>query len=83
MTVTDQGLVAGDSGQLALPEYLKPQPGNHPPLDYPAYESTGLRHPRQPLVLGVTDRGSCRGRTWPASLGHGVVPPCLARYCRI
>ena len=51
MTVSDQGLVVPDCGQLALPEYLKPQPGNHPPLDFPGYKSTGLRHPRHPLVL--------------------------------
>jgi protocatechuate 3,4-dioxygenase beta subunit len=25
-------------------------PGTHPPLDAPAYRSTGLRHPREPLV---------------------------------
>src|SRR5215471_17391924 len=30
---------------------MKPQPGNHPPLDSPGYKSTALRHPKQPLVL--------------------------------
>jgi len=51
VTVSEQGLIVPDSGKLALPEYIKPQPGNHPPLDSPAYKSTGLRHPKQPLVL--------------------------------
>jgi protocatechuate 3,4-dioxygenase beta subunit len=51
MTVSDQALTVSDSGKLALPEYMKPQPGNHPPLDCPEYRSTALRHPRQPLVL--------------------------------
>src|ERR1700753_2343146 len=49
MTITDQGLVV--PGKFDLPEYVKPQPGNHPPLDFPAYKSTGRRHPKQPLVL--------------------------------
>jgi len=31
--------------------YQTPAPGTHPPLDSPAYRSTGLRHPVQPLVL--------------------------------
>src|SRR6201994_1838048 len=30
---------------------MKPQQGNHPPLDYPGYKSTRLRHPKKPLVL--------------------------------
>ncbi len=51
MTITDQGLVVPGSGKFDLPEYVKPVPGNHPPLDSPAYKSTGLRHPKQPLVL--------------------------------
>jgi len=33
-------------------EYLRPPSGTHPPLDYPGYKSTGLRHPSQaPVVL--------------------------------
>jgi protocatechuate 3,4-dioxygenase, beta subunit len=36
---------------LVLPSYAKPAPGNHPPLDFPGYRSTALRHPKQPLVL--------------------------------
>jgi protocatechuate 3,4-dioxygenase, beta subunit len=30
--------------------YLREPPGAHPPLDYEAYKSTALRHPKQPLV---------------------------------
>jgi protocatechuate 3,4-dioxygenase, beta subunit len=30
--------------------YRREAPGTHPPLDYPDYRSTRLRHPRQPLV---------------------------------
>jgi protocatechuate 3,4-dioxygenase beta subunit len=50
-TVSDQGLIVPGSGRLALPGYMRPEPGNHPPLDSPGYKSTALRHPRQPLVL--------------------------------
>ena len=32
----------------SMPE--RPRPRRHPPLDYPPYKSTGLRHPKQPLV---------------------------------
>jgi protocatechuate 3,4-dioxygenase beta subunit len=48
MTVSDQAV----SGQrLVVPSYERPAAGNHPPLDFPPYKSTGLRHPKQPLVL--------------------------------
>jgi protocatechuate 3,4-dioxygenase beta subunit len=30
---------------------VRPRPGNHPPLDFPGYKSTALRHPKKPLVL--------------------------------
>ena len=30
--------------------YLREAPDAHPPLDYPPYKSTALRHPKQPLV---------------------------------
>jgi protocatechuate 3,4-dioxygenase beta subunit len=30
--------------------YLRERDGAHPPLDYPPYKSTALRHPKQPLV---------------------------------
>jgi protocatechuate 3,4-dioxygenase beta subunit len=33
-----------------LPGYERPPDGVHPPLDYPAYRSTVLRAPRQPLL---------------------------------
>jgi protocatechuate 3,4-dioxygenase beta subunit len=46
--VSEQGLVAG---KLVLPEYAKPQPGNHPPLDFAPYKATALRHPTKPLML--------------------------------
>jgi protocatechuate 3,4-dioxygenase, beta subunit len=36
---------------LMLPWYSKPPEGNHPPLDFPGYRSTALRHPKKPLVL--------------------------------
>jgi protocatechuate 3,4-dioxygenase beta subunit len=32
------------------PAYAREAPGTHPPLDFPGYRSTELRHPRQPLV---------------------------------
>ncbi|HEX3714354.1 MAG TPA: protocatechuate 3,4-dioxygenase subunit beta, partial [Trebonia sp.] len=34
-----------------MPVYERAGAGNHPPLDFAGYKSTGLRHPRQPLVL--------------------------------
>jgi len=30
--------------------YIREPPEAHPPLDYPPYKSTALRHPKQPLV---------------------------------
>jgi protocatechuate 3,4-dioxygenase beta subunit len=36
---------------LALPGYRRPDADVHPPLDWPDYRSTALRHPKQPLVL--------------------------------
>ena len=30
--------------------YLRDPEGAHPPLDFPPYKSTTLRHPKQPLV---------------------------------
>ena len=30
--------------------YVREPDGAHPPLDYPGYKSTALRHPKQPLV---------------------------------
>ncbi|HET8615297.1 MAG TPA: protocatechuate 3,4-dioxygenase subunit beta [Actinomycetales bacterium] len=38
------------AGGLRLPRYERPS-GLNPPLDSPAYRSSGLRHPTQPLVL--------------------------------
>ncbi|HUN31296.1 MAG TPA: protocatechuate 3,4-dioxygenase subunit beta [Trebonia sp.] len=52
MTVSQQRLAGPEApGRLIVPTYAKPAPGNHPPLDYPPYKSTGLRHPTKPLVL--------------------------------
>src|SRR5260370_30187285 len=52
MTVSEQRLVVPEApGELILPSYARPDIGNHPPLDFPPYKSTGLRHPTQPLVL--------------------------------
>jgi protocatechuate 3,4-dioxygenase, beta subunit len=45
-------------GGLALPSYQRPPSGLHPLLDTPAYRSTLLRAPKQPLVLlphGLTE----------------------------
>src|SRR4029450_8553432 len=33
-----------------VPGYRREGPGTHPPLDFPDYRSTALRHPRRPLV---------------------------------
>jgi protocatechuate 3,4-dioxygenase beta subunit len=51
VTASERGFSVPDSGELGLPEYLKPQPGNHPRADFAGYKSTRLRHPKQPLVL--------------------------------
>jgi protocatechuate 3,4-dioxygenase beta subunit len=48
---TDQGLIAGDATRFDVPQYARPAAGNHPPLDFAGYKSTGLRHPTAPLVL--------------------------------
>jgi protocatechuate 3,4-dioxygenase beta subunit len=32
-------------GPPALPQYVPPPAGTHPPLDYAGYRSTALRHP--------------------------------------
>jgi protocatechuate 3,4-dioxygenase beta subunit len=38
-------------GQHDTPSsYMREPPGTHPPLHYPPYRSTRLRHPKQPLV---------------------------------
>jgi protocatechuate 3,4-dioxygenase beta subunit len=34
-----------------LPQYRSDPDGSQPPLDFPAYRSTGLRHPNEPLIL--------------------------------
>jgi protocatechuate 3,4-dioxygenase beta subunit len=41
----------GTPTKLKLPQYLRDPEGTQPPLDSPGYNSTALRHPKQPLVL--------------------------------
>jgi protocatechuate 3,4-dioxygenase beta subunit len=48
MSDTPQGRQAGP--RPAVPGYHREAPGTHPPLDFPDYRSTALRHPRRPLV---------------------------------
>jgi protocatechuate 3,4-dioxygenase beta subunit len=36
--------------EVVVAGYGREPPGTHPPLDWPAYRSTELRHPRRPLV---------------------------------
>jgi protocatechuate 3,4-dioxygenase, beta subunit len=36
--------------RLVVPAYAPEAPGTHPPLDFPDYRSTRLRHPGRPLV---------------------------------
>jgi protocatechuate 3,4-dioxygenase beta subunit len=52
MTVSEHRLVVPEApSELTLPSYARPQPGNHPPLDYAPYKATALRYPTRPLVL--------------------------------
>src|ERR1700740_1476949 len=52
MTVSEQRLVVPEApGELILPSYAKPQPGNPPPLDFPPYKPPGRGPPPRPLVL--------------------------------
>ena len=48
MSDTPGGWQAGS--RPAVPGYHREAPGTHPPLDFPAYRATRLRHPSQPLV---------------------------------
>ena len=48
MSDTPEGRQAGP--RPAVPGYHREAPGTHPPLDFPAYRATRLRHPSQPLV---------------------------------
>jgi protocatechuate 3,4-dioxygenase beta subunit len=41
----------GSSPPGQAPLYRRPRPGTHPPLDYPEYRATALRHPKAPLVI--------------------------------
>lgn len=63
---------------LTVPGYQRAPAGTHPPLDSPAYRSTALRHPKQPLVPlphGPTEV------TGPV-LGNGAVSPTDADLTR-
>jgi protocatechuate 3,4-dioxygenase, beta subunit len=55
---------------LVLPQYERPR-GVHPPLDSPAYRSTALRHPREPLVVLPHRLTEVTGPL----LGHDLVRP--------
>ena len=35
--------------ELTCRRYPPMTPASHPPMDYPGYRSTALRHPKQPL----------------------------------
>src|ERR1700758_1768542 len=57
---------------------MKPQSGNHPPLDYPGYKSTRLRHPKQPLVLLPQRLTGVTGpllRDDPITMEDAALPP--------
>jgi protocatechuate 3,4-dioxygenase, beta subunit len=41
----------GEPGEFVLPRYMRPGPGNHPPLDFAPYKATKGRYPTKPLVL--------------------------------
>ena len=51
--MTDPGLTAQAISHPAgdtPTSYAREAPGIHPPLDFPDYRSTALRHPKQPLI---------------------------------
>jgi protocatechuate 3,4-dioxygenase beta subunit len=52
--------------------YVREPATAHPPLDYPPYKSTALRHPRQPLVYLPHTRS--HDRQFVQSLQCGPVP---------
>jgi protocatechuate 3,4-dioxygenase beta subunit len=51
-----------DTAQSTFP---RPDPGTHPPNDSPAYRSTALRHPQQPLVLLPHTLSELTGPVYP------------------
>ena len=58
------------------PSYRRDPMGTHPPLDWPEYRSTQLRHPTQPLVYlpqQITEiTGPALGATTPGDLDHDL-----------
>jgi protocatechuate 3,4-dioxygenase beta subunit len=42
---------AADSDAPAARPFRRPANGVHPPLDFPPYRATALRHPKEPLVI--------------------------------
>ncbi len=53
------------------PRYRREPAGAHPPLDYPPYKSTQLRHPKQPLVYLPHTVTEITGPQLAASRAHG------------
>jgi len=57
--------------RLILPPAYRDDTASHPPLDYPGYGSTALRHPKQPLVALAQTLTELTGPL----LGDGLVKP--------
>ena len=66
---------------LVVPTFRPDPDGTHPPLDYPGYKSTALRHPKRPLVrcphahrddrAGLRRGSRDRGRRRPHAAARG------------
>ena len=71
--MSTQDLQAGAGGPRA---FRRDDADAHPPLDHPPYKSTGLRHPREPLVYlphTVTEvTGPALGRERVGELDHDL-----------
>ena len=59
------------SSVLGLRQYRRPPAGLHPPNDSPEYQSTALRHPRQPLVVIPQTLSELTGPVY----GYGRIGP--------
>ena len=55
-------------------EFAPAPPGTHPPLDFPGYQSTRLRHPNQPLVRLDPGKADATDLTGPV-FGEDAVRP--------
>jgi protocatechuate 3,4-dioxygenase beta subunit len=53
------------------PGYRRPPAGCHPPLDFPEYRATALRHPREPLILAPQTLSELSGPVY----GSGNIGP--------